>query len=259
MGCPSPQIGDFDSSEPAPPKTTCSKQDHATSHTKAPSTRSAKAKASRPTTTDDDNVTTQPQSKLRSVSPVSDRGCKSPGLGTQDPAGKAASSSEGSAATMSRRSRTRTSRPSSMTSLCFGLRSTKSGEGQAANKKGPHQCDIRSAKSEQPSKEDIESIVKEHNRAHHEGCIVASFLTRALALTVQAHLQSKQIGLPGQAKAAAVKQIDLLFDFELGLALTHYVTFKVRLASSRQIVNSKLNLSQWKVNKKVIDYQVTIH
>ncbi|KAH9166605.1 hypothetical protein EDB89DRAFT_1910575 [Lactarius sanguifluus] len=84
------------SSEPAPPKTMCSKQGHATSRPKAPSTRSAKAKGSRPTMTDDDDVATQSQSKSRSVTPVLDPGCKSPRWGAQDPAGKAALSSSSS-------------------------------------------------------------------------------------------------------------------------------------------------------------------
>ncbi|KAH9025648.1 hypothetical protein EDB85DRAFT_1893782 [Lactarius pseudohatsudake] len=83
------------------------------------------------------------------------------------------------AATTSRRSRTRTSRPSSVTSSCY-LIDTIAG----------------APKSEQPSKEDIESIVKEVTQieAHRKGCIAASYLTHALV---------KQIGLQSSKSACS--------------------------------------------------------
>ncbi|KAH9014349.1 hypothetical protein EDB85DRAFT_1899269 [Lactarius pseudohatsudake] len=162
MGCPSPQIGDFDSSEPTPPQTTRSKQDHATSRAKAPSTRSAKAKASRPTTTDDDNVATQPQSKSRSVSSVSDRGYKSPGSGTQDPAGKAASSSEGSGCDDESAESHSHLQALQRDELVLWVEKHKiESTGKRPTRRDLIDAIAGAPKSEQPSKEDIESIVKE--------------------------------------------------------------------------------------------------
>ncbi|KAH9168216.1 hypothetical protein EDB89DRAFT_2074157 [Lactarius sanguifluus] len=151
------------SSEPAPPKTTCSKQGHTTSHPKAPSTRSAKAKGSCPTTTDDNNVTTQSQSKSRSVTPVSDPGCKSPRWGAQDPAGKAASLS----LLLSEDSGSDNDLHSHLQALqCDELVLWIEEHKIESQGKQPTRRDLidviaGAPKSEQPSKEDIEGIIKE--------------------------------------------------------------------------------------------------
>ncbi|KAH9043092.1 hypothetical protein EDB85DRAFT_1885512 [Lactarius pseudohatsudake] len=138
------------------------------------------------------------------------------------------------AATTSRRSHTRTSRPSSVTSSCYLIDAIAG-----------------APKSEQPSKEDIESIVKEVTQieAHRKGCIAASYLTHALGTSSKSSKSACS-----QANQLVVKQ----------------VTFKVSLQSSKSNqsqkirtlvnekstkINSKSDLSQWKVNKKVIDYQ----
>ncbi|KAH9179077.1 hypothetical protein EDB89DRAFT_2063198 [Lactarius sanguifluus] len=73
------------SSEPAPPKMTRSKQDHATSRTKVLSTQTAKAKANHAMVTDsnDDDMATQPVSGSRPVTPVDNPMCQSPKWGTQ--------------------------------------------------------------------------------------------------------------------------------------------------------------------------------
>ncbi|KAH9173881.1 hypothetical protein EDB89DRAFT_1905039 [Lactarius sanguifluus] len=144
------------SSEPAPPKTMRSKQGHATSRPKALSTRSAKAKGSRPTTMDDDNVTTQSQSKSRSVTPVSDPRCKSQRWGAQDPAGKAASLSS----SLSEDS-------GSDDDLHSHLQALQRDELvlwiEEHKIESQDLIDVIAGalKSEQPSKEDIEGIIKE--------------------------------------------------------------------------------------------------
>ncbi|KAH9024578.1 hypothetical protein EDB85DRAFT_2150416 [Lactarius pseudohatsudake] len=85
------------SSEPAPSKTTRSKQDHASSSVKAPSTRAAKAKSNRSAVTDgDDDVAAQPVSGSRPVTPVEDPGCQSPRWGAQIQVRMATSSFENS-------------------------------------------------------------------------------------------------------------------------------------------------------------------
>ncbi|KAH9037137.1 hypothetical protein EDB85DRAFT_2142721 [Lactarius pseudohatsudake] len=66
------------SAEAAPSKTPRSKQDHATSRAKVPSTRAAKARGNRATVTDDDDMATKPVSGSRPVTPVEDPGCQSP-------------------------------------------------------------------------------------------------------------------------------------------------------------------------------------
>ncbi|KAH9028479.1 hypothetical protein EDB85DRAFT_2147882 [Lactarius pseudohatsudake] len=72
------------SSEPAPSKTTRSKQDHASSSVKAPSTWAAKAKSNRSAVTNgNDDVAAQPVSGSRPVTPVEDPGCQSPRWGAQ--------------------------------------------------------------------------------------------------------------------------------------------------------------------------------
>ncbi|KAH9024251.1 hypothetical protein EDB85DRAFT_1894393 [Lactarius pseudohatsudake] len=81
-GCQSPSSKN--SSEPAPLKTTRSKQDHTSSSVKAPSTRAAKAKSNRSAVTDgDDDVAAQPVSGSCPVTPVEDPGCQSPRWGAQ--------------------------------------------------------------------------------------------------------------------------------------------------------------------------------
>ncbi|KAH9025151.1 hypothetical protein EDB85DRAFT_2149951 [Lactarius pseudohatsudake] len=81
-GCQSPSYENL--SKPAPSKTTRSKQDLATSRTKALSTRAAKAKSNRSMVTDgDDNVAAQPVSGSCPVTPIEDPGCQSPRWGAQ--------------------------------------------------------------------------------------------------------------------------------------------------------------------------------
>ncbi|KAH9175864.1 hypothetical protein EDB89DRAFT_1903381 [Lactarius sanguifluus] len=118
-------------------------------------TQSAKAKGSRPTMTDDDNIATQSQSKSRSVTPVSDPGCKSPRWGAQDPAGKVASSSLSSEDS------------GSDDNLHSHLQALQCDELMLWVEE--HKIESQdlidtiagAPKSEQPSKEDIEGIIKE--------------------------------------------------------------------------------------------------
>ncbi|KAH9169133.1 hypothetical protein EDB89DRAFT_2073330 [Lactarius sanguifluus] len=151
------------SSEPAPPKTTRSKQGHATSRPKAPSTRSAKAKGSCPTMTDDDDVATQSQSKSRLVMPVSDPRCKSPRWGAQDPAGKAALllllSSEDSGSDDDSHSHLQALQHDE---LVLWVEEHKiESQGKRPTRRDLIDAIAGAPKSEQPSKEDIEGIIKE--------------------------------------------------------------------------------------------------
>ncbi|KAH9009447.1 hypothetical protein EDB85DRAFT_1903062 [Lactarius pseudohatsudake] len=157
MGCPNPgQNGDFvirgnNLSEPAPPpKTTCFKSDHASSSAKAPSTWAAKAKDNRSATDDDTAAQSQPKSRL--VTPAEDPGHESP-----DQAGMAPSSSEHS-------DDDNESHLHLQVLLCDELRQWVGEHKIESQGKRPTRIDLikaiaGAAKSEQPSKEDIESIV----------------------------------------------------------------------------------------------------
>ncbi|KAH9023477.1 hypothetical protein EDB85DRAFT_1894744 [Lactarius pseudohatsudake] len=156
MGRPSPQIGDFIiwGIELAPPKTTHSKPDDATSRAKAPLTRSAKAKASHPTTTDDGDVATQPEPKSCSVSHLSDL--------DQDPAGKAASPSEDSGCDDESAESHSHLQALQRDELVLWVEEHQiESQGKRPTRRDLIDAIAGAPKSEQPSKEDIESIVKE--------------------------------------------------------------------------------------------------
>ncbi|KAH9012068.1 hypothetical protein EDB84DRAFT_1569379 [Lactarius hengduanensis] len=137
-----------DLGEPAPPKTTHSKQDHATSCAKALSTRSAKAKASCPTTADDDDVATQPQSKSHS-------------------AGKVALSSEGSGCNDESAESYSHLQALQHDKLVLWVEKHKiESTGKRPTRRNLIDAIAGAPKSEQPSKEDIESIVKECKLKH---------------------------------------------------------------------------------------------
>ncbi|KAH9007751.1 hypothetical protein EDB85DRAFT_1904818 [Lactarius pseudohatsudake] len=157
MGCPNPgQNGDFvirEFERTCPPlKTTRSKSDHASSSVKAPSTRAAKAKDSRSATDDDAAAQSQPKSRL--VTPAEDPGHESP-----DQAGMAPSSSEHSDDDDESHSHLQVL-------LRDELRQWVDEHKIESQGKRPTRIDLikviaGAAKSEQPSKEDIESIVTE--------------------------------------------------------------------------------------------------
>ncbi|KAH9018310.1 hypothetical protein EDB85DRAFT_1897226 [Lactarius pseudohatsudake] len=163
-----------DLSKPAPPKTTCSK---------APSTWSAKAKASRPAMTDDGNVATQPELKSCSVSPLSDS--------DQDLVGKAASPSGDSGCDdESAESHSHLQALQRDELLLWVEEHQIESQGKRPTRRDLINVIAGAPKLEQPSKEDIESIVKEVTqiKVHRKGCIAASYLTRALVK--QSGLQS---------------------------------------------------------------------
>ncbi|KAH9040944.1 hypothetical protein EDB85DRAFT_2140105 [Lactarius pseudohatsudake] len=136
-----------------PPKTTRSKSDHASSSAKAPSTRAAKAKDNRSTTDNDAAAQSQPKSRL--VTPTEDPRHKSP-----DQAGMAPSSSE-------HLDDDDESHSHLQVLLHDELRQWVDEHKIESQGKRPTRIDLikaiaGAAKSEQPSKEDIESIVTEH-------------------------------------------------------------------------------------------------
>ncbi|KAH8985902.1 hypothetical protein EDB92DRAFT_1949590 [Lactarius akahatsu] len=160
-GCQSPRWGaqvqvrlvtsSFEnSSEPAPSKTTHSKQDHATSSTKAPSTQVAKAKDSHSTM--DNNAAAQSKPKSCLVTPAEDPRHESP-----DQAGMVPSSSEHSDDDDGSHSHLQVLLPDK---LRHWVNEHKiESQGKWLTRMDLIKAIAGAPKSEQPSKEDIKSII----------------------------------------------------------------------------------------------------
>ncbi|KAH8980137.1 hypothetical protein EDB92DRAFT_1954217 [Lactarius akahatsu] len=157
-------------SKPAPPKTTRSKQDHTTSSAKAPLTWVAKAKDSCSVT--DDNAAAQSKPKSRLVTPAEDPGHESP-----DQARMAPSSSEHLDDDNGLHSHLQVLLHDKL--RCWVDEHKIESQGKWLTRTDLIKVITGAPKSEQPSKEDIKSII---NEAQHEGCIAATFIIFTHAL-----------------------------------------------------------------------------
>ncbi|KAH9019629.1 hypothetical protein EDB85DRAFT_1896556 [Lactarius pseudohatsudake] len=149
---------------------------------------------------DDDNIATQPQSN--------------PGLGTQDPAGKAASSSEGSGCDDESAESHSHLQALQHDELMLWVEKHKiKSTGNWPTRRDLIDTIAGAPKLEQPSKEDIESIVKESSKSSKSACsqanqLVVKQVTFKVSLQSSKSIQSQKIG-PQSTKS----QLKVITDF----------------------------------------------